>query len=107
MEKVTNAFDNQLLELCRQDRKLEAVKLCIEKMGMGLKESKDYVDGLHQKSEATRAASPGGNSLDQQLVELCRQTQYLQAIKLYIDTTGKGLKEGKEYVDALRQRHGL
>ncbi len=39
--------------------------------------------------------------LDRQIVELMRSGQKIQAIKLYREQTGAGLKESKDYVEGL------
>jgi hypothetical protein len=38
--------DSQILELVKAGRKIEAIRLYREQTGAGLKESKDYVEGL-------------------------------------------------------------
>lgn len=47
------------------------------------------------------------NSLDQQILDLCKKGQKITAIKLYKDNTNVGLKESKDYVDKLAAMHGL
>lgn len=47
------------------------------------------------------------NSLDQQIVDLCKKGQIIVAIKLYKDSTNAGLKESKDYVDKLMDKYGL
>lgn len=109
MDSSAHALDAQLLTLCRQGKKLEAVKLCKDTTGLGLKESKDYVESLYEKSENVGNISEmggaeknaTGNAFDTQLIKLCQQNRKLEAVKLYRDTTGKGLKESKDYIDAL------
>ena len=39
--------------------------------------------------------------MDQQIIELVRGGQKIQAIKLYREQTGAGLKESKDYVEGL------
>jgi len=39
--------------------------------------------------------------MDQQIIELVRSGQKIQAIKLYREQTGAGLKESKDYVEGL------
>jgi ribosomal L7/L12-like protein len=39
-------LDRQIVELMRSGRKIEAIKVYREQTGAGLKESKDYVEGL-------------------------------------------------------------
>lgn len=41
------------------------------------------------------------NSLDQQILDLCKQGQKIAAIKLYKERTNAGLEESKDYVDKL------
>ncbi len=44
MDTISQDLRNQLMELCRQGNKLAAVKLYKEATGLGLKESKDFID---------------------------------------------------------------
>lgn len=39
-------LDKQIADLVREGRKIEAIKLYRTQTGLGLKEAKDYVDGL-------------------------------------------------------------
>lgn len=48
-----------------------------------------------------------GDSFIQNLVALCKSSQIIQAIKEYRDATGYPLKESKDFIDNLRQQHGL
>lgn len=47
------------------------------------------------------------SSLDNDILELCRQGLKLKAVKLHKDATGMGLRESKDYVDQLAARHGI
>ena len=51
------------------------------------------------------AASPKG-SLERQVIEFTRANRVIEAIKLYREQTGLGLKEAKDAVDELRRLHG-
>ena len=46
-------------------------------------------------------------SLDGQLVNLLRQGQKIQAVKLYRERSGLGLKEAHEYVQSLAQQNNI
>ena len=46
MHTTPNELEEQVLDLCRQGKKLEAIKLYRDATDKGLKESKDYVDHL-------------------------------------------------------------
>ncbi|NJK43870.1 MAG: hypothetical protein HC933_05910 [Pleurocapsa sp. SU_196_0] len=48
-------------------------------------------------------ASP--QAWEQDLLELIRSNQKIEAIKLYREQTGLGLKEAKDAVEALERRH--
>ena len=44
------------------------------------------------------------SSIEQQVAEALAAGQKIQAIKIYRDATGKGLKDAKEFIDALIPR---
>lgn len=46
MEKKSENLDNEILELCRKGKKLEAIKLYKDTKNMTLRQSKDYVERL-------------------------------------------------------------
>jgi ribosomal protein L7/L12 len=86
--------------------KIAAIKRLRELTGLGLKEAKDYVEGL-PLSGAIPALPPSANvalaaSADLSEVHLlAQQGQKIAAIKRYRELTGVGLKEAKDYVDRL------
>ena len=86
--------------LLAQGRKIEAVKRVHKTTGWGLKESKDYVDALG------KAALPALSAADEAAVEgeakaLIRRGTPVEAIKRVRELTGWGLRDSKDYVDAL------
>ena len=82
--------------------KIAAIKLYRELTGVGLKEAKDYVDALESDSSPLAASPVAASSGDLADVRaLALQGQKIQAIKLYRELTGAGLKEAKDYVDSL------
>lgn len=48
-DTVTNEVKNELKDLILQDKKIAAVKKYRTITGLGLKESKDYIDSLSEK----------------------------------------------------------
>ncbi len=46
------------------------------------------------------------DSLERQVIELIRADRVIEAVKLYRERTGLGLKEAKDAVDNLRHLHG-
>lgn len=51
--------------------------------------------------------APDLTTLDQQVLELMRQGQKIEAIKVYRAEANVGLKEAKDFVEALATRHGI
>lgn len=86
--------------------KIEAIKRVRELTGLGLKEAKDYVEGL-PLAGTIPALPPSANvapaaSADLSEVHLLAQQGHkIEAIKCYRQLTGVGLKEAKDYVDRL------
>ncbi len=48
---ATDELEGRLLDILRAGRKIEAIKLCRQETGLGLKEAKDAVEGLGRKHE--------------------------------------------------------
>jgi ribosomal protein L7/L12 len=98
------ALEDEILRLLAGSRKIEAIKLCRERMGLGLKEAKDLVDGLEA---GRRGAPPPAAPGDADLLDLVRAGRKIEAVKLCRERTGLGLKEAKDAVDALAAAHGV
>jgi ribosomal protein L7/L12 len=106
--KQDNAMVTQIKDLLRQKRKIEAVKIYREATGLGLKESKDFVDAVERGESpmphaTTLSKSSSGGSLVDQVREALRRGNKIEAVKIYKDATGLGLKESKDFVDALER----
>jgi ribosomal protein L7/L12 len=112
-------LDGALLPLLREGRKIEAIKLLREKTGLGLRESKDHIDALEAKAaakgpvatvrpppprEIVRPGKIAPEQLDEALLPLLREGRKIEAIKLHREQTGLGLRESKNYADALAAR---
>lgn len=93
-------------QLLRTGRKIEAIKRYRELTGVGLKEAKDAVEAM----EAGRPGSlPPKSSLlrevnDAEIEQQIRSGHLIDAIKLYREKTGVGLKEARDAVEAWRDR---
>jgi len=95
-------IDAQIIRLCKQNRKVEAIKIFKDYSNLGLRECKDYVDAL-AAGKTTDYSFPVIQNLDDRLIQLYRQGKKLEAIKLYKDTTKCDLKTALEYVENLSQ----
>ena len=102
----TLGADDSPEQLLRAGRKLEAIKRFRELTGAGLKEAKDAVEAM----ESGRSANlPPKSSLlrqvnDSEIERQIRSGHLIDAIKLYREKTGVGLKEAKDAVEAWRDR---
>ena len=104
---AADSSDQTLLALVAAGQKIEAIKRLRQRTGSDLKASKEYVDAL----EAGRLPAPLGETrptqpldrhdLDGQVRSLLAADQKIAAIKLVREQTGLGLKEAKDYVEAL------
>jgi ribosomal protein L7/L12 len=58
--------------------------------------------GLTQKAEASLPVNNPGDSLMAEVAALLRQNRKIEAIKVYREQTGVGLKEAKDVIDKMR-----
>jgi ribosomal protein L7/L12 len=103
------AWKSEVAELVSQGHKIEAIKLYRERTGTGLKEAKDAVEAVERGEPL---ALPGshvspGMGTDADLIDLLRRGQKIEAIKLYRERTGTGLREAKEAVERLADQSGI
>ena len=104
---LVDAFEEARL-LARQGRKIEAIKIVREKTGLGLKEAKDLVEtpGWADTPGSLHAPAPAPPDRMEEVHALVAANQLINAIKLYRELTGVGLKEAKEAVDAIARERG-
>jgi ribosomal protein L7/L12 len=86
--------------------KIEAIKAYRLVTGMGLKEAKDAVEAFERggplllsSKPATPPLSPAGSN--EQVRLLLQQGNKIEAIKVYRQATGCGLKEAKDAVESM------
>lgn len=108
-------LDEEIRSLVEKGSKIEAIKLYRERTGVGLKEAKDAVEAIvagRSPAPLPPAADPaqpppatayGGPPVqpDAEVRSLVAQNRLIEAIKLYRQRSGVGLKEAKEAVDAI------
>jgi ribosomal protein L7/L12 len=115
-------MEAEILALLRDGNKIEAIKRLREATGLGLKEAKDAIDTI----EAANAGSPAGvyanvgrlleehpgtvkatvpapAEVDTQIQSLLHDGKKIEAVKLYREVSGLGLKEAKDHVDAVER----
>lgn len=100
-------LDGEIAALLAQGRMIHAVKLTRERLHLGLKEAKDYVDEVERTGRGQVLGTPQKAmpdvSLDGEISALVAQGQTLQAIKLARERMRMGLKEAKDYVDDVQR----
>lgn len=117
MTHSADRIPQEAAALLREGRKLEAVKLTREKLGLSLKDAKDLCDAWSADPEsgkapvkapteapAPRAALPPGD-LPAAAIDALRRGNKIEAIKLHREATGEGLKESKDAVEAWEAAH--
>lgn len=88
--------------LLQAGEKIQAIKLYREQTGAGLRDAKDAVEAMARGEAPPRATMPSANSAT--LENLIRAGRKIEAIKLYREQTGAGLKDAKDHVEALTQQ---
>lgn len=106
--QLTSSDQQQIAQLVRDNRMIEAIKLYREKTGAGLKEAKEAVE-LLQAGQSPPPVSASAHAADRSAVIHQYQVKgKIAAIKLYRDQTpGCGLKEAKEAVEEIARQNGL
>lgn len=100
---MSNRYE-EIADLIRQGRKLEAIKLLRETTGIGLKEAHDEIDRLTAALGSEEPPPPAHRSstgLSNEVAALAQQGKKIEAIKLHRERTGLGLKEARDQVEAL------
>jgi ribosomal protein L7/L12 len=101
-------LDHHVRKLVAEGHKIEAIKAVREHTGLGLKEAKDYVEAIPNVAPLANFGRPAeaiertdAESVRREAIALKAQNKMMEAIKLVRERTGLGLKEAKDYVDAL------
>ena len=106
-----NDFEGQIVSLVRQGQKIAAIKLYREQTGSGLAEAKNAVEllaaGQHIEQRSPEADDIRPDSLEGQVLVLMQGQKKIEAIKLYRQQTGVGLKEAKDAVESLAAKYGI
>ncbi len=90
-------FEDELRALMVAGRKIEAIKQYRAATGAGLAEAKDAVEAL----VSVPSRESDGSPFESEILSFLKQGQKIAAIKLYREHTGVGLKEAKDFIEAL------
>jgi ribosomal protein L7/L12 len=102
---VGTSLYGQVKDYLRQGNRIEAVKVYLEATGASLREAEDAVNRIERGLSGDLPADPTRpvGDLSSQVVELLRKGRKIEAIKIYRDATGEGLKESKDAVEAIER----
>ncbi len=106
------ALAQRVKHLVADGQKIEAIKVLREATGLGLAEAKSAVEMIERAEINAPGAGTDGkghqhDDLERRLCRLVEEGELIQAIKLYRAQTSCGLKEAKEFVEALATRNGI
>ena len=89
--------------LAAMDRgnKVEAIQLLREATGLGLKEAKDAVERMEAGGSLVIAQKATKATGSEGVASALRQGNKLEAIRLYREQKGVGLKEAKDAIEAM------
>jgi ribosomal protein L7/L12 len=105
----TAPLEERVADCLRRGRKIEAIKIYREATGTSLADAKRAVEqfeiGRELRPSAAPPPTPPSARLDdaawQRMRELVRRGQKIQAIKVYRELTGEGLRDAKDAIDRL------
>ena len=110
LDAAQQADVDPLMDLVRSGKKIEAIKIYRQRMGVGLKEAKDAIEAL-ERGESVRVPPAVSKTFAESdvrdFVSLLRQGKMIAAIKLYREKTGVGLAEAKAAVETLAAEQGI
>jgi large subunit ribosomal protein L7/L12 len=86
-------------------QKIAAIKAFREATGASLVEAKAAVEALERGGPLSSELAPA--SSEEEVLALLKQGQKINAIKLYRQRTGAGLKEAKDAVEELARRYAI
>ncbi len=104
---MTMSFSNNLpqpseevMQYLRDGQKLQAVKAYKEETGCDLKDAKDIIDAIDLNEKSVPAAEKL-EDFDEEIINLVKSGNKLQAVKLYKEKNLVNLKDAKDAIDEL------
>ena len=100
------SFEDKLRALLAAGRKIEAIREYRIATGAGLADAKNAVEAL-ERDGSLPSREPTDSSFEGKILSLMKQGKKILAIKLYREKTGVGLKEAKDFIEALAADQGI
>ena len=104
---MDEAIENEIRQLLASGNKIAAIKRYREQTGVGLAEAKAAVESLEAGGSLTERVRPDDSELTDQIVGLLGRGEKIEAVKLYRNQFGVGLKEAKEAVERIGEQNGI
>ena len=106
MSKEAEDLWAEIGRLLAEGRKIEAVKRYREATGAGLAAAKEMVEAI-ARGEPPPEDKPVASAFDSEVLAFLQGGKKIEAIKLYRQRTGVGLKEAKDAVEAIAAQAGI
>lgn len=100
-------LEQRVRALLAEGRKIEAVKLYKDETGSSLLEAKNQVEAWEAAVESLPAHELTTGDGEAEILRLLGEGRKIEAIQLYRQNLGVGLKEAKQAVEALAERQGV
>ncbi|MFY9254179.1 MAG: hypothetical protein WAO83_12035 [Fuerstiella sp.] len=104
---MDEAFENEIRELLASGNKIPAIKRYREETGAGLAEAKTAVESLEASGSLPKRDRLDDSELTSQVVHLLGRGEMIQAVKLYREQSGLGLKQSREAVQRIANENGI
>lgn len=99
------AFHAHLLELLARGEKIGAIAAYGRRSGCDLATAKEFVEALDSDQQFATARPIA--DVEREVAKLLERNEKINAVKVYRERTGVGLKEAKDEVEAIEFRLGL
>jgi len=102
MHGISTDQERQIREIALSGRLIEAIKLYREFSNASLKEAKNAVEAImHGTPTHLQPEERNDALLEEQVKQLLKKHQKIQAVRVYREANSCGLKEAKEAVDVI------
>lgn len=99
-------LEAELRALLAEGRKIDAIRRYREATGAELAAAKEAVEAL-ERGERAASGESVDSVLESEIVAMLQGAKKIEAIKLYRERTGLGLKEARDAVEAIAVEHHL
>ncbi len=113
MDEMTPDQRSEIIAALESGKKIEAIKLYRNATGSDLADAKFFIETLQYALKtgtvpevSSDAPAPVREQIDA-IVQLLQDGKKIEAIKVYRQATGVGLKEAKESVEAIASERGI